>query len=58
MRQRLGAELEVGTVFANRCDVLDPALPWGGVKDTGKGVSLSVHGFDSFLKLKGFHLKH
>ena len=34
MRQRLGAELEVGTFFANRCDVLDPALPWGGVKNT------------------------
>ena len=50
--------LEFGTVFANRCDALDPALPWGGLKQTGKGVSLSAHGFDSFVKLKGYHLKH
>ena len=34
---RLGARVETGTVFANRCDYLDPALVWTGVKDTGKG---------------------
>ncbi len=37
----------------SRCDYLDPYLPWGGVKDTGKGVSLSVHGFRSVVRLKG-----
>ncbi len=36
-----------------RCDYLDPYLPWGGVKDTGKGVSLSEHGFRSVVRLKG-----
>ena len=55
--ERLAPRLYFGTVFANRCDYLDPALPWGGLKDTGKGVSLSAHGFDSFVKLKAYHLK-
>lgn len=37
----LARQLEVGTVYMNRCDVLDPTLPWTGVKDTGKGSTLS-----------------
>jgi acyl-CoA reductase-like NAD-dependent aldehyde dehydrogenase len=56
--EQMGSELQFGTIFANRCDALDPELPWGGVKDTGKGVSLSAYGFQSFTKLKGYHLKH
>ena len=41
----LARRLEVGTVYMNACDVLDPALPWTGVKDTGKGSTLSRLGF-------------
>ncbi len=41
----------------NRCDYVDPALVWTGVKDTGRGVGLSVLGFDSFTRPKSFHLK-
>lgn len=37
-------ELEAGTVFLNRCDFLDPALAWTGVKNSGRGVSLSTFG--------------
>ena len=37
-------QLEFGTVFENRCDYLDPALAWTGVKDSGRGVSLSRFG--------------
>ena len=37
-------ELHTGTVFLNRCDYLDPALAWTGVKDSGRGVSLSKFG--------------
>jgi acyl-CoA reductase-like NAD-dependent aldehyde dehydrogenase len=33
-----------GTVFLNRCDCLDPALAWTGVKNSGRGVSLSPFG--------------
>eukprot|EP00941_MAST-03F_sp_MAST-3F-sp1_P004452 g4452.t1 len=54
---RLAPQLEAGTIFLNRCDYLDPLLPWGGVKDTGKGVSLSPHGFSGVTKLKGYHFK-
>ncbi|PPQ64463.1 hypothetical protein CVT24_008473 [Panaeolus cyanescens] len=36
--------LQTGTVFLNRCDSLDPALAWTGVKDSGRGVSLSKFG--------------
>ena len=30
----------------NRCDYLDPALAWTGVKDTGRGAALSSIGYD------------
>ena len=53
----MGRQLKVGTFFMNRCDYLDPMLPWGGTGDTGKGVSLSSHGFRGVTKLKGMHLK-
>jgi acyl-CoA reductase-like NAD-dependent aldehyde dehydrogenase len=41
----IGDRLETGTVFMNRCDYLDPALVWTGVKETGKGAALSEIGF-------------
>jgi len=55
--QRIGAEIEAGTVFMNRCDYLDPELPWTGVKDSGKGVSLSRHGWRGVVRLKGYNFK-
>ena len=54
---RLGAEIETGTLFMNRCDYLDPALAWTGVKDTGRGCSLSVLGFDALTRPKSYHLR-
>ncbi|MCY1669278.1 aldehyde dehydrogenase family protein [Rhizobium sp. SL86] len=54
---RLGAGLETGTVFMNRCDYLDPALVWTGVKETGRGGSLSVLGFHNLTRPKSYHLK-
>ncbi|HXN83984.1 MAG TPA: aldehyde dehydrogenase family protein [Myxococcales bacterium] len=54
---RIGAQIETGTFFMNRCDYLDPALPWTGVKDTGKGMSLSRYGFLSLTRRKSFHLR-
>jgi acyl-CoA reductase-like NAD-dependent aldehyde dehydrogenase len=44
-------------VFANRCDYLDPELAWVGVKDSGRGVSLSRLGFHAFTRPKSFHLR-
>ena len=53
----IGRELETGTCFMNRCDYLDPALAWTGVKDSGRGHTLSRLGFDSFTRPKSFHLR-
>ncbi len=54
---RIGAQIETGTVFMNRADYLDPALTWTGVKDTGRGSSLSYLGFHSVTRPKSYHLK-
>ena len=54
----LGGRIETGTVFMNRCDYLDPALAWTGVKDTGRGITLSPLGFEALTRVKSFHLKH
>ncbi len=54
---RIGAEIETGTVFMNRADYLDPALVWTGVKQTGRGGSLSVLGFHNLTRPKSYHLK-
>ncbi len=53
----IGDRVETGTVFMNRCDYLDPALVWTGVKDTGKGASLSVIGIQALTRPKSYHLK-
>ncbi|KXG85972.1 aldehyde dehydrogenase family protein [Agrobacterium bohemicum] len=53
----IGREIETGTVFMNRADYLDPALCWTGVKDTGRGGSLSVIGFQNLTRPKSYHLK-
>ena len=52
-----GREIETGTFFMNRCDYLDPALAWTGVKDTGVGCSLSVLAFDQFTRPQSFHMR-
>lgn len=53
----IGARLQTGTVFMNRCDYLDPALCWSGCKDTGRGTGLSVLGFQALTRPKSYHLK-
>ena len=53
----LGDELETGTLFMNRCDYLDPALAWVGVKDSGRGCTLSVMGYEPLTRPKSFHLR-
>jgi len=53
----IGGQLETGTFFMNRCDYLDPALAWAGVKNSGRGCSLSVLGFEQLTRPKSYHLK-
>ena len=55
---QLGKQIETGTVFINRCDYLDPALAWTGVKQSGRGCSLSQLGFSQLTRPKSFHIKH
>lgn len=50
--------IETGTAFINRCDYLSPMLAWTGVKNTGRGISLSVLGFDQVTRVKSYHIKH
>jgi acyl-CoA reductase-like NAD-dependent aldehyde dehydrogenase len=55
--QKIGNEIATGTVFMNRCDYLDPALTWTGVKDTGRGATLSVIGYEALTRPKSYHLR-
>ncbi len=50
-------KLQVGTVFQNRCDHVDPRLPWSGVGLSGRGHSLSVLGFDQLTRTRAWHFK-
>jgi acyl-CoA reductase-like NAD-dependent aldehyde dehydrogenase len=54
---RIGDRIETGTWFMNRCDYLDPALAWAGVKDSGRGCALSVLGYEQLTRPKSFHLR-
>ena len=54
---QIGAAAETGVFYMNRCDYLDPALPWTGVKQTGRGASLSKLGYDALTRPKAFHLR-
>ena len=54
---RIGDKVETGTWFMNRCDYLDPALAWTGVKDSGRGCTLSRVGYEQLTRPKSFHLR-
>jgi len=53
----IGEKVETGTWFMNRCDYLDPALAWTGVKDSGRGATLSYLGYEQLTRPKSFHLR-
>ncbi len=55
--ERVGNEIETGTVFMNRADYLDPGLCWTGCKNTGRGGGLSVIGYQNLTRPKSYHLK-
>lgn len=55
--ESIAADIETGTVFMNRCDYLDPALAWTGVKDTGRGAALSRIGYEALTRPKSYHLR-
>ena len=53
----IGDQVQTGTWFMNRCDYLDPALAWVGVKDSGRGCTLSEIGYEHLTRPKSFHLR-
>jgi len=53
----LGQQIETGTFFINRCDYLDPELAWTGIKNSGRGCTLSVVGYEALTRPKSFHIK-
>ncbi|WDE09733.1 aldehyde dehydrogenase family protein [Thalassomonas haliotis] len=53
----IGEQLETGTFFVNRCDYLDPELAWTGVKNSGRGCTLSKLGYETLTRPKSFHVK-
>jgi acyl-CoA reductase-like NAD-dependent aldehyde dehydrogenase len=53
----MARRLEVGTVYMNQCDLLDPALPWTGVKDSGKGSTLSPLGLMQLTRPRAIFFK-
>ena len=55
--EALGSKLDTGTVFANRCDYVDPGLAWTGIKNTGRGASVGQLGYDGLTRPKSIHLR-
>ena len=55
--ERLAPRIAAGTLFANRCDYLDPGLAWTGFKHSGRGASLGRWGFESVTRPRSFHLR-
>lgn len=55
--EKIGEQIDTGTFFLNRCDYLDPALAWTGVKDTGRGATLSRVGYEFVTRPKSYHLR-
>ena len=53
----IGDRIATGTWFMNRCDYLDPALAWTGVKNSGRGCTLSRVGYEQLTRPKSFHLR-
>lgn len=53
----IGNRVETGTWFMNRCDYLDPDLAWTGRKKSGRGVTLSLLGYEHLTRPKSFHLR-
>jgi acyl-CoA reductase-like NAD-dependent aldehyde dehydrogenase len=54
---RIGNQIDTGTFFMNRCDYLDPELAWTGIKNSGRGCTLSTLGYDALTRPKSFHLR-
>ena len=57
LARKWATQINTGTVFMNRCDYLDPALPWAGRKNSGIGSSLSKYSYKNLTRTKSIHFK-
>ncbi|MGB0681801.1 MAG: aldehyde dehydrogenase family protein [Magnetovibrionaceae bacterium] len=53
----LAGGLVVGTVYQNHCCVTDPALPWTGVKSSGRGTGLSTIAYEQLTRPKALSFR-
>ena len=55
--ERFAQGLDAGTIYQNRCDYLDPAQPWTGYNESGKGSTLSRYGYYHLTRRKSIHFR-
>jgi acyl-CoA reductase-like NAD-dependent aldehyde dehydrogenase len=55
--ERFGREVNAGMIYQNRCDYIDPAQPWTGWGESGKGSTMSKYGFFHLTKRKAIHFR-
>ena len=53
----MGRDLRAGSVWINAYNVLDPAVPAGGYKESGYGREYGVDHLNDHLNVKSFWMK-
>jgi acyl-CoA reductase-like NAD-dependent aldehyde dehydrogenase len=55
--EKILGQVRSGTAYWNCCDRVSPRLPWGGVGQSGLGVTLSTYGIQAFARPRAWHLR-